>query len=140
MTSRFTHLTASGNNVVRHRKMLGFGPVLPHSIYRREPLATHSPASSRFVEDLTLDTAAASSFVIRKDSSTDKNTGVTHVYVSVKARLTFVQVPQSESTAYTWNMVDSLGTWSSASWKRRDGRRGIGWVESHIVWICRNGP
>ncbi|KZT02174.1 uncharacterized protein LAESUDRAFT_620914, partial [Laetiporus sulphureus 93-53] len=82
----FAHPTASGNNVVRRRKTLGFGPVLPHSVYRMEPRYSLSSllgeatdpydVVQRFVEDLTRDTAAASSFVIRKDSYTDKNTGI----------------------------------------------------------------
>ncbi|KZT06732.1 uncharacterized protein LAESUDRAFT_759224 [Laetiporus sulphureus 93-53] len=94
----FAHPTASGNNVVRRRKTLSFGPVLPHSIYRREPLATRCvPASSVSLPTHTTWHSASlrtsslillrpASFVIRKDSS-------------VKARLTFVQVPQGESTA-----------------------------------------
>lgn len=91
LASAFAHPTASGNNVVHHRKTLSFGPVLPHSIYSTEPRYSLSSllgeptepydVAQRFVEDLTRDTAVASSFVIRKDSYTDENTGVTHVYV-----------------------------------------------------------
>ncbi|KZS99894.1 uncharacterized protein LAESUDRAFT_765107 [Laetiporus sulphureus 93-53] len=116
MTSRFAHLTASSNNVVHRRKTLGFIPVLPHSIYCREPLATRCvPASSVSLPTHTTWHSTSSrtsspillrpaSFVICKDSS-------------VKARLAFVQVPQGESTAYTWDMVICIA--EEKGWKRR---------------------
>ena len=37
-------------------------------------------ATKRFIEELTRESSPASSFVIRKDSYTDKNTGVSHIY------------------------------------------------------------
>ncbi|KAI0077985.1 hypothetical protein K474DRAFT_986387 [Panus rudis PR-1116 ss-1] len=76
---------------LRRRKTLGFGPVHPHATYKT---GLSHPASSfgiynddpievarQFIEDLTRSSVSPmSSFVIRKDSYTDKNTGITHVY------------------------------------------------------------
>lgn len=78
---------------VMRRKTLGFGPVHPHAVFRSNP-----PQPSGFVafnaQSNPIDVARAfvqdhlagrltdqSSFTIRKDSYTDKNTGVTHVYI-----------------------------------------------------------
>lgn len=36
--------------------------------------------AQRFIEELTRESSPASSFVIRKDSYTDKNSGVSHIY------------------------------------------------------------
>ncbi|TFY67498.1 hypothetical protein EVJ58_g1586 [Rhodofomes roseus] len=79
------------DNQVRRRKTLSFGPVHPHAVYRTDPVYTSSgfadagsdPAevAQHFVEELMHETSPASSFVIRKDSYTDKNTGVSHIYV-----------------------------------------------------------
>lgn len=91
--SAFAHPTANGP--IRRRKSLGFGPVHPHAVFRSSPYQIQTngflPFSAKsdpievarhFVEDhlagrLTPD----NTFTIRKDSYTDKNTGVTHVYV-----------------------------------------------------------
>lgn len=85
----------SDDGPVQRRKSLGFGPVHPHAVFRSSPYQIQTngflPFSSdsdpievarHFVEDhlagrLTPD----NTFTIRKDSYTDKNTGVTHVYV-----------------------------------------------------------
>lgn len=78
-----------------HRKSLGFGPVHPHAVYKSNPyeIVTNgfmpkSPdadpidVAQEFVQDLlTGQLDESRSFKIRKDSYTDKNTGVTHVYV-----------------------------------------------------------
>ncbi|CCM00201.1 uncharacterized protein FIBRA_02229 [Fibroporia radiculosa] len=83
--------SGSVDNQVRRRKTLGFGPVHPHAVYRSEPIASSNfldasggdpyEVAQRFIHDLTRESSPASSFVIRKDSYTDKNTGVTHIYV-----------------------------------------------------------
>ena len=80
----------ANNNEVRRRKTLSFGPVHPHAVYRTEPIyastgfadAGRDPVqvAQRFIEELTRESSPASSFVIRKDSYTDKNTGVSHIY------------------------------------------------------------
>ena len=78
---------------VKPRKSLGFGPVHPHAVFRSNP--SEIPQSfgvpqnddplklaQSFAKGLIpphLDDAAA--FVLRKDSYTDKNTGVTHAYL-----------------------------------------------------------
>lgn len=79
----------------RVRKSLGFGPVLPHAVFKSSPyqiqVNSFSPQSPDadpldiarlFVEDLLLGRLSEdSSFAIRKDSYTDAATGVSHVYV-----------------------------------------------------------
>ncbi|KAF8804118.1 extracellular elastinolytic metallo proteinase [Phlegmacium glaucopus] len=77
------------------RKSLGFGPEHPHAVFRSSPYQIQTngftPAGPLmdpldvarvFIEDV-LDTqlSQSSSYKLRKDSYTDKNTGVTHVYV-----------------------------------------------------------
>jgi extracellular elastinolytic metalloproteinase len=83
------------SNPARRRKSLGFGPVHPHAVFRSSPyqIVTNgflpsSPQSDpievarRFVQDhLDGRLTPHNTFTIRKDSYTDKNTGVTHVYV-----------------------------------------------------------
>lgn len=79
------------DNQVRRRKTLSFGPVHPHAVYRTDPVYMSSgfadagsdlaEVAQRFMEELMHETSPASSFVIRKDSYTDKNTGVSHIYV-----------------------------------------------------------
>ncbi|KAF8906996.1 Fungalysin metallopeptidase-domain-containing protein [Gymnopilus junonius] len=77
------------------RKSLGFGPEHPHAVFRSSPFqvttngftpqdASMDPLDIAriFVEDVLIGQAATgSSYKIRSDSYTDKNTGVTHVYV-----------------------------------------------------------
>ena len=92
-------LTAFAHNhhhsPVKRRKTLGFGPVHPHAVFHSDPyqintngfspLATDSDpfdVARRFLEDtLRGQLSDTNTFVIRKDSYTDQNTGVTHVYV-----------------------------------------------------------
>lgn len=77
----------------KRRKTLGFGPDLPHSIFAT---TSYSPpiqsfggvdidpidVAKAFVEDLRGDDLTPlNTYTIREDSYTDKNTGVTHVYV-----------------------------------------------------------
>lgn len=91
LAGAFAHSAHNDSNQVRRRKTLGFGPVHPHAVYRTGPIysetgfvnASQDPlkVAQRFVEDLMREASPASSFVIRKDSYTDKYTGVTHVYV-----------------------------------------------------------
>jgi extracellular elastinolytic metalloproteinase len=83
------------NPSVKRRKTLGFGPALPHAVFHSSPFQINtndflpmSPdtnpfdVAQQFLEDILGDQLSASStFVIRKDSYTDKNTGVTHIYV-----------------------------------------------------------
>lgn len=80
---------------VRRRKTLGFGPVNPRSVFRSNPYQIQTngflPLSAKtdpvevaklFVEDhLTGRMTPDMSYAIRKDSYTDVNTGVTHVYI-----------------------------------------------------------
>jgi len=81
--------TGHGDDQVRRRKTLGFGPVLPHATYNTAPVVPTSFVDSTepfevaraFVNDITRGVLPANSFVIRKDSYTDKTTGVSHVYV-----------------------------------------------------------
>ncbi|CAK5263637.1 unnamed protein product [Mycena citricolor] len=79
----------------RQRKSLGFGPVHKHAVYRSTPyqIITNGFAAMShdtdpyvvaraFVQDLLGDKLSESStYRIRKDSYTDSNTGITHVYV-----------------------------------------------------------
>jgi extracellular elastinolytic metalloproteinase len=74
------------------RKSLGFGPVHPHAVFRSDPstipqsfgsFQSQNPfqLAQSFADGIIppqLD--GASTFVLRKDSYTDKNTGVTHAY------------------------------------------------------------
>ncbi|KAJ7736721.1 Fungalysin metallopeptidase-domain-containing protein [Mycena maculata] len=80
---------------VQHRKSLGFGPVHKHAVYRSTPYQVVTNAFTRmpvdsdpfqvarlFVEDILADQLSQSNtYKIRKDSYTDSNTGITHVYV-----------------------------------------------------------
>jgi extracellular elastinolytic metalloproteinase len=77
---------------VKSRKSLGFGPVHTHAVFRSDPstipqnfgaFQTRDPLrlAQSFANGLIpphLD--GASVFVLRKDSYTDRNTGVTHAY------------------------------------------------------------
>ncbi|OSX63002.1 hypothetical protein POSPLADRAFT_1046353 [Postia placenta MAD-698-R-SB12] len=90
LAGAFAH-SGGNDNLIRRRKTLGFGPVHPHAVYHAEPAYSSSSfvgansdpyeVAQRFVEEITRDSSPASSFVIRKDSYTDKSTGVTHIYV-----------------------------------------------------------
>ncbi|KAF8882989.1 Fungalysin metallopeptidase-domain-containing protein [Infundibulicybe gibba] len=80
---------------IRQRKSLGFGPAHPHAVFRSSPYQIQTngfmPMSAEadprdvarsFVEDILLQQhSEPNSYKIRKDSYTDSNTGVTHVYV-----------------------------------------------------------
>lgn len=76
---------------LRRRKTLGFGPTLPHSVFaggetipQIQSFGKADPfdVAKEFAKVLTADTVSpASSFYVRDDSYTDKNTGVTHVYL-----------------------------------------------------------
>ncbi|KAJ7186854.1 hypothetical protein C8R46DRAFT_1058231 [Mycena filopes] len=84
-----------GGGPVRHRKSLGFGPVHKHAKYVSTPYQVVTNAFTRmpedsdpiqvarvFVEDILGNQLSESnSYKIRKDSYTDSNTGITHVYV-----------------------------------------------------------
>lgn len=77
---------------VKRRKTLGFGPDHPHAVFHSSPYQIQTngftPSESSmcpievahlFIQDVLQKKGA--SYKIRKDSYTDKNTGVTHVYV-----------------------------------------------------------
>ena len=77
------------------RKSLGFGPEHPHAVFRASPYHIQTngftpkdpsmdplDVARIFVDDvLSTRSSHGLSYKIRKDSYTDKNTGVTHVYV-----------------------------------------------------------
>lgn len=81
--------------IARQRKSLGFGPDHPHAVFRASPYqiqtngftpmdASMDPleVARLFVDDVLMNKkSSSSSYKIRSDSYTDKNTGVTHVYV-----------------------------------------------------------
>lgn len=83
------------NNLpLRRRKTLGFGPDHPHAVYKSNPYqiqtAGFTPLSPStdpldvarlFVSDVLGVSGDHGSWKIRKDTYTDENTGVTHVYV-----------------------------------------------------------
>ena len=85
--------SVTAHESVKSRKSLGFGPVHPHAVFRSNPSdipqSFGAPQSENplqlaqnFAQGLIpphLDGAAT--FVLRKDSYTDKNTGVTHAYL-----------------------------------------------------------
>lgn len=100
LTALLTGLASSvlahrGDNGQARRKSLGFGPVHPHAVYYSSPyqIVTRSfipgnpnadpfDVARRFVEDVLADQLSEShSYKIRKDSYTDKTSGITHVYV-----------------------------------------------------------
>ncbi|KAL0948388.1 hypothetical protein HGRIS_010970 [Hohenbuehelia grisea] len=86
---------ALSDGTVSRRKSLGFGPVHPHEVYKSSPYQIQTngflPMGSHvepfkvaraFLDDLLKDQlSSGNQYRIRKDSYTDKNTGVTHVYV-----------------------------------------------------------
>ena len=77
------------------RKSLGFGPEHPHAVFLASPYQIQTngftptdpsmdplDVARIFVEDvLSTQSSQGRSYKIRKDSYTDKNTGVTHAYV-----------------------------------------------------------
>ncbi|KAF9652520.1 hypothetical protein BDM02DRAFT_3183556 [Thelephora ganbajun] len=85
--------SVAAHESVRSRKSLGFGPVHPHAVFRSNPSdipqsfgVSQSGNPLHLVQSFAnglipphLD--GASTFVLRKDSYTDKNTGVTHAYL-----------------------------------------------------------
>lgn len=91
------HAAPSSNDESRgyRRKTLGFGPEHPHAVFRSSPYQIQTngftptdpsmdpmEVARLFVDDVLMGQASVdSSYKIRKDSYTDKNTGVTHVYV-----------------------------------------------------------
>ncbi|GLB42670.1 putative peptidase M36 family protein [Lyophyllum shimeji] len=80
---------------VKRRKSLGFGPEHPHAVFHSSPYQIQTngflpmgadadpiEVAHRFVKDiLGTKLTREMSYKIRKDSYTDVNTGVTHVYV-----------------------------------------------------------
>lgn len=90
-----THSPHHDERETYRRKSLGFGPEHPHAVFRASPYHIHTngftPTDSSmdpldvariFVDDvLSTHSVQGLSYKIRKDSYTDKNTGVTHVYV-----------------------------------------------------------
>jgi len=92
--SAFAHIHDS-EAPMRQRKSLGFGPIHPYAVFRASPYqiqtngflpfsAASDPmeVARHFMEDrLAGRLTRENTFIIRKDSYTDKNTGVTHVYV-----------------------------------------------------------
>ncbi|KAF8634115.1 hypothetical protein AX17_004282 [Amanita inopinata Kibby_2008] len=87
---------SSSTGPLRRRKTLGFGPEHPHAVFKSSPYqiqlnnfvppppnASPFEVARRFVDDLLAGEMAdgSKSYAIRKDSYTDNNTGVTHVYV-----------------------------------------------------------
>ncbi|KAH8105305.1 Fungalysin metallopeptidase-domain-containing protein [Cristinia sonorae] len=90
LAGAFAHSAATDTTGLRRRKTIGFGPVLPNAYYRAGPNIVQKsfvggPAdplevANQFISSITLTTPASSTFRIRKDSYTDKNTGITHVY------------------------------------------------------------
>ncbi|KAG6811423.1 hypothetical protein H0H92_007531 [Tricholoma furcatifolium] len=85
----------SPDSVVRRRKTLGFGPDHPHARFYSNPYQIQTngfmpmnpdadplEVADRFVKDiLGMRLTEGMGYRIRKDSYTDVNTGVTHVYV-----------------------------------------------------------
>jgi extracellular elastinolytic metalloproteinase len=69
------------------RKSLAFGPHIPHALFNTAPHFTPPPddpatlavdwVSHLLASQLSLD----NSFVVRDDSYTDQNTGVSHIYI-----------------------------------------------------------
>ena len=88
-----SHTTRNGP--LNRRKTLGFGPHLPHAVFYSSPyqiqttgFTPQSPhtdpldVADLFAKDILADQLSDSiSYKIRKDSYTDANTGVSHVYL-----------------------------------------------------------
>jgi extracellular elastinolytic metalloproteinase len=87
-------LAHSTNPELRRRKTLGFGPILPHSVFAtgdttpvlgfQSLSATEDPfdVAKQFADQLTAGAVTrGSSYYVRDDSYTDQNTGVSHVYL-----------------------------------------------------------
>lgn len=83
----------SAGSEMRRRKTMGFGPAHPHAtfatgdsspIFDFQSLGRSDPVevAQQFAQQLTAGAnSPGSSFYVREDSYTDKNTGVTHVYL-----------------------------------------------------------
>jgi hypothetical protein len=84
----FAHREHHTDGNPKQRKSLGFGPILPHtfqttphrasSFVPPNPSACPFETAQRFVDELL---RGEYEYAIRDDSYTDKNTGVSHVYV-----------------------------------------------------------
>lgn len=85
-------ITSQASESVRPRKSLSFGPVHPHASYSTNPIQVPSfgltaqsdplEVASQYASNLIPShLQGAMSFVLRKDSYTDKATGVTHAYL-----------------------------------------------------------
>lgn len=83
--ARHTH-----DHAGRTRKSLGFGPALPHAVYKTDMFhtaVTNEDADPFNVARVFLDgllgdqLSGESQYKIRDDSYTDNNTGITHIYV-----------------------------------------------------------
>jgi extracellular elastinolytic metalloproteinase len=82
--------TLAHDGPISRRKTMGFGPVHPHAKFHTNPVssprasfATSNPyeAARNFIITLLEDQLSGdNSFTLRKDSYTDKATGVTHVF------------------------------------------------------------
>ena len=87
----------SNTKLVARRKTMGFGPDHPHAVFRSDvpqalqPLSfSREPAdpvdiAKQFVKTLIPDTSlqgdSVTSFYVRPDSYTDRNTGIAHIYL-----------------------------------------------------------
>lgn len=84
--------SVAAHGLGKPRKSLAFGPVHPHALFRTDPWAISQnfvPFQTENAFDLAQSVAndlipphlaGTSTFILRKDSYTDKNTGVTHAY------------------------------------------------------------
>ena len=82
--------TLAHDSPVMRRKTMGFGPVHPHAKFHTSPVSSASASfftsdpydvARSFVTALLEDQLSGdNSFALRKDSYTDKATGVTHVF------------------------------------------------------------
>ncbi len=86
------HSHGNGNTHPRRRKTMGFGPELPHAVFSTgdvTPVMSFMSSetdpkevAAQFAAQLTSNARSpGSSFYVRDDSYTDKNSGITHVYI-----------------------------------------------------------
>jgi extracellular elastinolytic metalloproteinase len=128
---------------INRRKTLGFGPVHPHAKFHTSPAPfakasffTSDPydIARSFVTDLLHNQLSeGNSFVLRKDSYTDKATGVTHVFF--RQMINGIEVADGDINVNVMgDTVISYG--DSVSLVIKPSLQGAYFITPVLSWLC----
>jgi extracellular elastinolytic metalloproteinase len=128
---------------INRRKTLGFGPVHPHARFHTSPAPiakasffTSDPyeIARSYVTDLLYNQLSEdNSFVLRKDSYTDKATGVTHVFF--RQMINGIEVADGDINVNVMgDTVISYG--DSVSLVIRPSLPGAYFITPVLPWLC----